>query len=192
VRRYAFVDHAAALREFRRLFANSPELRRSVTADVLPVSFRLELRRSSDRPGVGRTLRRLRGVDTVTEGPVGLRRFVAACKARRYNVEVFMRVYASPEQVATVRAAIERHPNITVVRFLDHNDALREFRREFASDKKQRGVTAADLPESFLLQVPANDVEVVQHELQQVDGVADVAVPDPLCLAVDLTTSPTS
>jgi cell division protein FtsX len=64
------------------------------------------------------------------------------------------------------------------VRFLSHEDALGEFRKEFANDKDMLSkITADQLPTSFRFRV-ANGTEArVLAEVQTLPGVTDVADP---------------
>jgi cell division protein FtsX len=60
-----FVDHEAALLVFDCIFANDPRLRSNITADALPVSFRITAAPGSDLAALRRQIRALPAVDAV-------------------------------------------------------------------------------------------------------------------------------
>jgi len=66
VKNYVFLDHAAALAEFQRIFRDDPETVRSVTdASALPESFRLKLRDAKLVDAVDSRYKIMPGVDEV-------------------------------------------------------------------------------------------------------------------------------
>ena len=69
---------------------------------------------------------------------------------------------------------------ITSFRFLDHEDALREFERIFADDPDLAGNVEADtLPTSFRLRVlRAADIEAIKSALERMPGVWRVVTPE--------------
>lgn len=68
------------------------------------------------------------------------------------DAEVFMKVAATPREVAAVRAAIVGDSEVVSYRYLDHNAAYAEFKRLFADQPDLIQSTTPDvLPESFRL-----------------------------------------
>ena len=68
------------------------------------------------------------------------------------DVEIFMDISATDDQIAGVRDALSRSPLVHSVQFMTHEDSLRELRLMFADKPKLlRGTTPADLPTSFLV-----------------------------------------
>jgi len=63
VRRFTFVDRAAAYREFRKAFRDQPDLVNSVDRSSLPVSFRVVLHRCDAQAGLIALLGQQPGVD---------------------------------------------------------------------------------------------------------------------------------
>lgn len=80
IRRYAFLSHQEALREYRRHTADNPALSEDITADVLPESFRIELRDCSAISDLRAFFEQLPGVDAV-QLAAGLSRSLA----KKYN-----------------------------------------------------------------------------------------------------------
>jgi hypothetical protein len=68
VRSFAFVDQAAAYREFKQAFHDQPDLVNSVDQQALPVGFRIIVRRCDTRPALITLLSQHDGVDEVTAG----------------------------------------------------------------------------------------------------------------------------
>jgi hypothetical protein len=62
-----FIDHQAAYREFKKLFANEPVLIENTKASSLPESFRLQVRVGALPSAVALRYGRLPGVNTVDE-----------------------------------------------------------------------------------------------------------------------------
>ena len=60
-----YLDHAAAFEEFKRIFSDQPALIQSTTADVLPVSFRLEVRKGADPETVATRYGSASGIDEI-------------------------------------------------------------------------------------------------------------------------------
>lgn len=190
VRRFAFLDHAAAFAEFQQVFHGMPDMLGKVTAGDLPESFRLQLTRRKQAPAVVRRFRGRGGVGQVNGPPKSpsaeeLRRLIAECRARDFDIEVFMRVDATQEQVDALQAEILEEGDVTLVRHLDHQDALKKFRAVVGGNAMLRdSLTAADLPESFELRVPPQRQAEVQTYLGRAAGVDTVIGPTPICQAV--------
>lgn len=67
VRDFVFLSHRAALREFRRQFANKPKLLRSTTAEQLPTSFRVDVDLGDQTTQIIDRIHQMPGVDEVVE-----------------------------------------------------------------------------------------------------------------------------
>jgi cell division protein FtsX len=160
VERFAYVDREAALREFRRIYRNEPDLIASTHADDLPTSFRVTFR----EPGGFRTLRRsLRGVagydealDRSHPGRETAKALAALCGPLEragtvfVDAEIFMDVDATPQQEAAVRAVLERAPEVRKFAYLDQQDAYRVFQRIFRDRPKLLADASPEtLPTSF-------------------------------------------
>jgi cell division protein FtsX len=184
VERYAFLDKPAAYQEFKRIFRNDPDLIRKTSAADLPVSFRLQLARLSDRQRAVEEFSRLPGVDKVgvIKTKEEVRRMlagaVALCAAPTRTFEVFMNVQTTPGEVAAVRAAIEGRPGVVRFEYLDKPAAYQEFKRIFRNDPDLiRKTSAADLPESFRVEVQRDHEGALTRILEQLSGVEKIASP---------------
>ncbi len=162
VRRFAFLTRVDAWREFRKLFAAQPDLIAGTTADQLPTSFRVELEHGAKAAAIQRRLRGVAGVDTVqlqgssTKADRGeLEDLESACVWRNSHpsasdMEVFLRLGATAAETDAVRTAIARSELVRTFAFVPRSEAIRLFRKMFATHPKiLRSTTAADLPESF-------------------------------------------
>ncbi len=65
VKSYKFLDKAAALTEFKRIFRKDPDLVRNITAEALPTSFRVVPKDSGAVRPIEKQSARLPGVDDV-------------------------------------------------------------------------------------------------------------------------------
>jgi cell division transport system permease protein len=122
-------------------------LRRNVTitlASVMTVAISLAL--------VGASLMLQSGVENATQRWQGGIEFV-----------VFLRVDASQDQIDSLRNALEQSPEVASVTFVDHQEALQEFKTLFADQPEMVDVMTADtLPTSFKV-VPVNkEVDAVE------------------------------
>jgi FtsX extracellular domain len=82
VRSFAFVDHAAAYREFQEIFHDQPDLVKSVDPNALPVAFRLVLRHCDVQTRLITLLGQQPGVDDATAG-----RGLSHATAKRHGYE---------------------------------------------------------------------------------------------------------
>jgi cell division protein FtsX len=183
VRRYALIDHADALSQYRRRFRNRPDLLRGVTAADLPESFEVETthRNCASAEAVRAKVQNLAGVDTVayprTLNCSPTPQFSAArrkqCTPRDYNAEVFMQVTATPSEVQQVQTFIQHRRDIRLVRVVDPTHSLSIFRCMFAGNPDVlRSVTAAQLPLSFEVIAPSlADYRAFEAAVQALPGV---------------------
>ncbi len=65
VQRYSYVDKAVSYQEFRRLFANQPDLLNSVSESQIPPSYRVVLKNPSEAPSIGQIFNGQPGVKAV-------------------------------------------------------------------------------------------------------------------------------
>jgi len=190
VERFAMVDRDAALREFRRVFRGSPELR-GVTAADLPESVRVQFRPSKNGVvSLSKTeafvdrFKRLDGVETVSE-EVSRRRDLI-CRTAKPAVQV---VLSAGADSAAVRSALTEDPATLKVTFISKPEALKTLRCLHRGDPERgRRYTRDDidaLPESFLVFVgPSTDRFQLAMELQAIPGVdtTNVLGPEPTAL----------
>ncbi len=96
------------------------------------------------------------------------------------DLEVFMKVNATPAQVSTVRAALDANTaQVKSYRFLDHDAAFDEFKTIFVDQPDLIGsTTPAELPESFRVladeDASLDDIETGLKLLSGVDKVVRV------------------
>jgi hypothetical protein len=142
---------------------------------------------------IQRRFGKLPGVDSVPIppdpkkiDPVKLRDICEAIKAanQRYaanQVQVFIDLGATHEEVAAVDAAIQSLPNVKHSKFVDHKSALKDFRHIFRHDTTLIAATRAqDLPVSFLVTViDRPSVDGFVGSARQLPHVSSVGYPDP-------------
>jgi cell division protein FtsX len=184
VDRYSFLDKQDSLREFRRIFRKDRDLVAAISADDLPVSFKLDLSHRSDRQRAVDVFGRLPGVDKVAavKTDAEVRRIIAngitACLAPTRTFEVFMNVNATSAQVGAMGAAIEARADVVSFRYLDKAAAYEEFKRIFRKDPDLiKKISASDLPESFRVEAPRDQEAAIRAALGQLPGVEKVASP---------------
>jgi cell division protein FtsX len=195
--RYAHLDKLDAYQEFKQIFANQPDLVAAIGPSDLPESFRLDLDRHVTPAQAKARFGHLQGVDRVTwpgaaTVPPVIANQATHCEDPIKRIEVYMTVRATPDQVAAVEHWVAAQPGVTTYVHLDKIDALAEFRRIFRKDKRLvASVTAADLPESFRVQVAADHESAVVSAARAFPGVDKVATPDDagLCGLVAPTTT---
>jgi hypothetical protein len=96
--------------------------------------------------------------------------------------EIFMKADAAPSEVAAVRAALNTDPVVASIRFLDHNDALAEFKRIFADQPALvQSTKAADLPESFRITTQTTKHTDSLQRYTSMPGVDTIITPNASC-----------
>jgi hypothetical protein len=100
------------------------------------------------------------------------------------DVEIFMKVAASAEQVANLKTVLGNDPAVTHVTFVDHAAALAEFRTIFKDQPALlQSTKASDLPESFDLQLAnINDANKIESRYQDRVGVDTVITLGPFTI----------
>src|SRR5262249_271523 len=106
------------------------------------------------------------------------------------TLEIFMNVNATDSQVNDIRHQLEHDPQVKAFRFLNHDDAFKDYKQIFNNDANLVGsITPADLPESFRVAPKRAELtETVRQEYRTQQGVNDVATPgDALKTILDVT-----
>lgn len=95
------------------------------------------------------------------------------------DLEIYMDVRATPEQIERVRDAILAADDINEFAFLTKRDALREFKKIFKDDKELiNSIQASSLPVSFRLRVGGDiELEHFAATFEPLDGVDEVGFP---------------
>jgi cell division protein FtsX len=191
VRRYAHLDKQAAYREFQRLFRRHQDLVASVHVSDLPESFRVELRHERDAKGFARAMRPRTGVESaVLTGEIPseaeLVNTIKHCQARGdIDVEVFMRLDATTDDVDAVVAAVMTQPNLHVTQILSQDDAYAEFRKIFARNAELlNSIGPTDLPRSVRIHADSEVSDAEIDALSAVPGVESVESPREVCLVI--------
>jgi cell division protein FtsX len=191
VDRYAFLSRDDAVREFRRIYRDEPDVVATARREDLPPSFRVILR---DGRGVESLRRSLRGVDGFDEvvdrhdGGRGFGRTVAQLCGQLVaggtvdiDAEAFMAVAATTASQDAVRAALERAPEVERYHFVDQHEAFQIFSRVFAG--QQDAVSKASpesLPSSFRIWFrPDASRDRLLSEVQALADVDEVKTFDP-------------
>ena len=173
-----FIDHQAAYADFKELFASQPVLIQNETPEMLPESFRLDVRDGIDLQTVADRYQGWAGVGQVILGtptswlvpqtrPIG-------------EEEVFMRVKATNAQIQAVTEQLRRDPRVASYRYIDHAHAYAEFTQLFSEQPTVIASTPpASLPTSFTVALRRpDDHAAFESDYQGVTGVATVKVSD--------------
>jgi hypothetical protein len=97
------------------------------------------------------------------------------------DVEIFMKVAATPAQVTAIRNRLNRDSNVATFEFIDHNAALAEFRVAFKDQPALlQSTKASDLPESFRVRLTdPSRAQSVQSRYQAGDGLDTIVTQSP-------------
>ncbi len=157
VTKITFLDHQAAFREFKSMFADQPVLIEGESPETLPESFRIQTREGVDDARIAARYEPHPGVDQVITPLVQsswiLEQLRSEESAREHGpdeVELFMQVYASEAQISSIEGRLTADSRVKSFRFLSKQDAYNEYRRlfsdkpDFVKDAKPEG-----LPTSF-------------------------------------------
>lgn len=189
---FAYLDPEDALREFREIFRDDPELIENVDADELPPSFRIVLDNGVNVDRVARRFEKLAGVAEVVlprEAPTFQEALEEACElynmqkqADFRDVEFFMRVRASKTEIQEVRATLDASTAIDRYEFLNKQAAFKEFKGIFGEDRDLiRNIDAASLPTSFRVWIVlGGDLTGLIASVETLPGVDSSATPRPL------------
>jgi cell division transport system permease protein len=93
------------------------------------------------------------------------------------ELEIFLKIDATPKTVADVKEALEADTeNVKSFRYLNHEDALKEFREDFKEQPALiESTRAKDLPESFrVVPTSAELTEPIAQQYKSVPGVDTV------------------
>jgi cell division protein FtsX len=92
------------------------------------------------------------------------------------DVEIFMRVKATPAQIAVVRKVVQRSSSVRTYAFLTHSDALREFRRIYRDQPDVLArATEANLPTSFrVMLVEGKKPSLLKRALAGTAGIDEI------------------
>src|SRR4051812_20777633 len=95
------------------------------------------------------------------------------------QLEIFMQVKASQDQIDNVKSMLDHDPNVKSSRFLDHDEAYAEFKRLFADQPVLvESETPEGLPTSYrVTPLTARLTTVVGDEFKNVPGVDSVVTP---------------
>ena len=107
VAKITFIDHEAAFAEFRKLFADQPELDREREGDqTLPESFRIEVRGGASMQNVAQRYQQPAGVDQVNT-PREQLDLDTRPNIPNGEANLFMKPSATDTQIADLRSALE-------------------------------------------------------------------------------------
>jgi cell division transport system permease protein len=96
------------------------------------------------------------------------------------KLEIFMRVHATEQQIADVRNALDKDPQVKAFTFLDKQAAFQEFKEIFRKEPDLvKNVNASSLPTSFrVAPLQAELTQQVQRRYEAMSGVSEVATPE--------------
>lgn len=96
------------------------------------------------------------------------------------KLEAFMQVHATEQQIADVRAALDKDPEVKSFTFLDKDAAFAEFKEIFRKEPDLvKNINASSLPTSFrIAPAQAELTEGIQRRYQAMSGVDEVATPE--------------
>jgi cell division transport system permease protein len=92
------------------------------------------------------------------------------------ELEVFMNVKATPGQIADVRKQLADSPDVKRYRYLNHDDAYKEFKRIFKDNPALwKNVSPASLPTSYrIVPINAKDTPIIANRFDRRSGVDKV------------------
>ncbi len=85
IKSWRFLDKQAALREFKSIFRNNPDLVKNITADALPTSFRVVPTKAEFTPAIKSRYRTHEGVQSVVDPGTALRGLLDATYVTKYS-----------------------------------------------------------------------------------------------------------
>jgi cell division protein FtsX len=178
VRRFAFVSPEEGLEQLRRQAPDNTVLRDAHPSE-LPVSFHVTLAEPGRAAGFKADFEARAGVDEVVETPPAQRvdpDRVRRCSGSASDAQVYMKVDASPEQIAAVQVALSNDPAVARLNFVNQEEAFSQFKCVFADRPDLvESVTADALPASFRLElVPGTDPATLNDRYSTVEGVDEV------------------
>jgi cell division protein FtsX len=177
------------MKAFRRIFRRNQELVKSVRPSDLPESFRVDLRQRGEAKAFARRMQGLAGVESAETATRHSERDLLAtirrCQEGDEDLEVFMDIHATQDQIDGAVAAVSSEPGLSVVKVLSKDDAFAEFQRIFASKPKLRNaVTPVDLPVSIRVHASGPVAPAVIDRLEAVAGVETVGHPAEVCAPI--------
>jgi FtsX extracellular domain len=192
INRYAFLDKRDAYSDFSRVLRHYPDLVHSIRLADLPTSFRVDFVAGAHADPWAVGIRHFPGVDSAfrsgapeTEPGLSPQEILKLCTAHDFVYDMYMLSVATPREIQAVRSALERQPGVTLIEFLDQEDAIREFHKIYARNQDVlASVNAVDLPTTFRIRI-ARSVELqVVPLLRSLPGVDAVHGPSTACDAV--------
>ena len=172
VSRFAYVDRTAALADFRRIYAQQPDLVRNITSDALPTSFRLVLQQGASPSVIQSLFGGEPGVDAISDPKAKpVQPFNAVHD--HANLQVDMTVDATDAQIQAVRDKLKSFPEVASVAFFDRPAVFALYLLAYRNDPTAvQGLTAAALPVSFRIVLVAHASPAqLQASLHQLPGV---------------------
>jgi cell division protein FtsX len=177
-RHFAFVNPKEGLAEILRQAPDNTFLRDADPSD-LPASFHVKLSEPGRAAGFKADFENRAGVDEVVETTPQQRLDpdrVLRCSGSVPDAEVFMKVDASPEQIAAAQAALTNDPAVIQLRSVSQQEAFSQFRCLFADRPDLLEATSVEaLPASFRLELkPGADPATLNDRYSTVGGVDEV------------------
>jgi cell division protein FtsX len=154
IRTVRFMNQQDAYAEFREDFKDQPALLNATMPNDLPVSFRITVEADATPQVVGSPFEHLPGVENVVTSPgwwnvLNLGRLLDR-QVIDADAELFMKTNATAAQTRAVADLLSQDRDVASETFIDHNNALREFRQLFHDQPALlKNTTAQQLPESF-------------------------------------------
>jgi cell division protein FtsX len=162
----AFLSQEEAVRVFRCIFAGEPETIADTDLGRIPEQFQVTLTdQRAELPSLLQNLEALDGVFTI-------RRDCSDASVAA-DLEIFMLLDATPEQIAGARAAIEQAPGVANVTFVSKEDTHEVFTCLFADQPDLVEATDPEvLPPSFLVSLGRGvDGSALAERFRLLDGV---------------------
>lgn len=105
----------------------------------------------------------------------------AACAATPLDVELYVALEVSPDQVAALDAALRSDPAVLSIDYLDADEAYAKFMAIFADQPEvTEGILPSDLPTSYVVTLrPGADVPAFEAAAEKLDHVDKVLAPFP-------------
>ena len=168
VKRFAYLSKDDAYAEFRRIFANDPDVTRGITPEDLPESFRVKLRHQIDATAFVGTFRHYHGVTDVSSSVVNL--MWEQCMNSPADLEVDMRTAATVTESDHVEQWLRDNGTVASVHRFSSHDALNVWSCIVGNRGPKR--TLDEFPVSFRVVVqPGTDVQSLQRQIAKLPGV---------------------
>jgi cell division protein FtsX len=173
--RFAYVSQQAAYRELKQAFRDEPEKAESIDPATVRPSFRMALRHKDQSFRLVNDMKDLPGVnEVVSRAAEELER---RCRPPG-DIEVYMKVDATPDEVTAVGTALQADPSVATVRSISKKRALKIFRCLYAEQPDLgRSIDESALPATFTVTLRrGEDLQALKQRAELLPGVDEAII----------------